>query len=396
MKNALSIKLDLQRNRPNSKGEFQIYIFLNSTINSKRIRKQIYTGYNIVPELWDSSKGQIKNVVGADIANAEMASMLAKIYKIKAKLELENKVCDPELILEIYNNDNYEVEANDYISFVKKELNASRKDYSLRYYKDMINNLEMLKEFCSGKLLFEDITPTFLNKYRYHLEHEKKNKTNSIYQKLTTIRKFVNEAIKQNLTKYYAFKDYQLKSEEVEKEYLELHEVEALHRLYKDKGTPERIKVTLHYFLLSCYTGLRLSDIKRVTKESIINNSIIIKTQKTGTTVRVPLNKASLSLLNFDLGGLKLFERTIKQSNSRITTDLNDALEMVGIKSKHITFHCSRHTFAINSLILGIPLEVVSKILGHSDLKTTQIYAKVVDSLTNREMDKWNNISFPS
>ena len=73
MKNVLSIKVDLQRNRPNSKGEFQIYIFLNSTINSKRIRKQIYTGYNIVPELWDTSKGQIKNVVGADIANAEIA-----------------------------------------------------------------------------------------------------------------------------------------------------------------------------------------------------------------------------------------------------------------------------------------------------------------------------------
>lgn len=396
MKNTLSVKVDIHKAKLNSKGECQIYIYLNSTINSKRIRKQLFTGYNIVPELWDSVKGQIKNVVGADIANAEIASMLAKIYKIKAKLELENKVCDPELILEIYNNENHLSEANDYIVFVKKELHESRKDYSLNYYKDMLMNLEMLKEFCGGKLLFEDITPAFLNKYRYYLEHEKKNKTNSIYQKLTTIRKFVNEAIKQNLTKYYAFKDYQLKTESVEKEYLELHEVEALHKLYKKADTPSRIKVTLHYFLLSCYTGLRLSDIKRVTKESIINNSIIMKTQKTGTMVRIPLNKASLSLLNFDLDGLELFERTIKQSKSRITNDLNDALEMVGIKSKRITFHCSRHTFAINSLILGIPLEVVSKILGHTDLTTTQIYAKVVDSLTNREMDKWNNISFPS
>jgi integrase len=396
MKNTLSIKVDLQRNKPNSKGEYQIYIFLNTTINSKRIRKQIFTGYNIIPDLWDSAKGQIKNIFGADIANAEIASMLAKIYKIKAKLDLENKICDPDLILEIFNNENQEIEANDYIAFVKKELQESRKDYSLNYYKDMLMNLEMLKEFCGGKLYFEDITPTFLNKYRYHLEHEKKNKINSIYQKLTTIRKFVNEAIKQNLTKYYAFKDYQLKTEEVEKEYLELHEVEALHKLYKKSGTPEKIKVTLHYFLLSCYTGLRLGDIKRVSRASIINNSIIMKTQKTGTTVRIPLNNAALSLLNFDLEDLKLFERTIKQSKSRITEDLNNALELIGIKSKRITFHCSRHTFAINSLILGIPLEVVSKILGHSDLTTTQIYAKVVDSLTNREMDKWNNISFPS
>ena len=396
MKNSISIKADVQRNKLNSKGEYQIYIFLNTTINSKRIRKQLYTGYNIVPEFWDSTKGQIKNIVGSDLANSEIATMLAKLYKIKAKLELQNKVCDPELILEIYNNDNYEIEANDYIAFVKKELQESRKDYSLNYYKDMLMNIELLNEFCGGKLSFEDITPTFLNKYRYYLEHEKKNKTNSVYQKLTTIRKFVNEAIKQNLTKYYAFKDYQLKTEQVEKEYLELPEVEALHKLYKKADTPERIKVTLHYFLLSCYTGLRLSDIKRVSKESIINNTIVLKTQKTGTLVRIPLNKASLSLLNFDLEGLKLFERTIKQSKSRISTDLNDALDLINIKSKRITFHCSRHTFAINSLILGIPIEVVSKILGHSDLTTTQIYAKVVDSLMNREMDKWNNISFPS
>jgi integrase len=396
MKNSLSIKVDLQRNKPNSKGEYQIYIFLNTTINSKRIRKQIFTGYSIIPDLWDSAKGQIKNVFGADIANAEIASMLAKIYKIKAKLDLENKIYDPDLILEIFNNENQEIEANDYIAFVKKELQESRKDYSLNYYKDMLMNLEMLKEFCGGKLYFEDITPTFLKKYRYHLEHEKKNKTNSVYQKLTTIRKFVNEALRQNLTKYYAFKDYQLKTEQVEKEYLELHEVESLHKLYKKSDTPERIKVTLHYFLLSCYTGLRLSDIKRVTKESIVNNSIILKTQKTGSQVRIPLNHASQSLLNFDLDGIKLFERTIKQSNSRITTDLNDALDLINIKSKKISFHCSRHTFAINSFILGIPLEVVSKILGHSDLKTTQIYAKVVDSLMNREMDKWNNVSFPS
>lgn len=76
---------------------------------------------------------------------------------------------------------------------------------------------------------------------------------------------------------------------------------------------------------------------------------------------------------------------------SRIANDINEALANVGINKK-LSFHCSRHSFAINSLVLGIPIEVVSKILGHSDLKTTQIYAKVVDSLTNREMEKWNNI----
>ena len=397
MKNSISIKADVQRNKLNSKGEYQIYIFLNTSINSKRIRKQLYTGYNIVPEFWDSAKGQIKNVVGADIANSEISTILAKLYKIKAMLELQNKVCDPALILEIYGNENYEAESHDYFAFVEKELRQSYKDYSQSHYKNMQLNLKNLNDFVKKNTLsFDEITPTFLNKYRYWMEHENGNKINSIYQRLSNMRKMVNIAMKQGLTKTYAFSEYKIKLEQVEKEYLELQEVEALHKLYKKADTPERIKVTLHYFLLSCYTGLRLSDIKRVTKKSIVNNSIILKTQKTGSQVRIPLNNASQSLLNFDLEGIKLFERTIKQSNSRITTDLNDALDLINIKSKKITFHCSRHTFAINSLVLGIPIEVVSKILGHSDLKTTQIYAKVVDSLMNREMDKWNNISFPS
>jgi len=248
MKNTLSIKVDIDKSKKSTIGECQIFIYLNTTINTQRIRKKIFTGYSLLPELWDSTKGQIKNIVGADLANSEISTMIAKIYKIKASLELSEKLCHPDTIIAIFNNENHEVEANDYISFVKKELHASRKDYSLNYYKDMLMNIEMLKEFCGGRLLFEDITPTFLNKYRYHLEHEKKNKTNTVYQKLTTIRKFVNEAIKQNLTKYYAFKDYQLKTESVEKEYLELHEVEALHKLYKKADTPEKIKVTLKGF----------------------------------------------------------------------------------------------------------------------------------------------------
>jgi integrase len=203
-------------------------------------------------------------------------------------------------------------------------------------------------------------------------------------------------AIQKGLTTNYPFSSYKIKSEEVEKDYLDLNEVHLLHQLYYSEDTPQRIKVTLHYFLLSCYTGLRLSDIKRVNKEHIINQSIIIKTQKTGAKVSIPLSPPALSLMNFDLDGIELFERTIKQSNSRITTDLNDALKLTEIKNKKITFHCSRHTFAINSLVLGIPLEVVSKILGHTAIKTTQIYAKIINSLVNNEMKKWDSIPFPT
>ncbi|MBK7311955.1 MAG: tyrosine-type recombinase/integrase [Sphingobacteriaceae bacterium] len=78
--------------------------------------------------------------------------------------------------------------------------------------------------------------------------------------------------------------------------------------------------------------------------------------------------------------------------NSQTNKYLKAIMKFAGIK-KHITFHSSRHTFSINSLLLGIKIEVVSDILGHSELTTTQRYARVVDRLREQEMDKWDKIA---
>jgi integrase len=89
------------------------------------------------------------------------------------------------------------------------------------------------------------------------------------------------------------------------------------------------------------------------------------------------------------LGNNGIFNRKLKQNNSRVNTDVWEIIAMQKIE-KYITFHCSRHSFAINSLVLGISLEVISNILGHTQLKTTQIYAKIVNELKVKQMDKWN------
>ena len=97
-------------------------------------------------------------------------------------------------------------------------------------------------------------------------------------------------------------------------------------------------------------------------------------------SVRIPLRSRQLSVL--DLEGRTKPDDKIYGSFVRKTSEVNrwlkDIMKEVGI-NKYITFHCSRHTFAINSLILGIPIETVSDLLGHNDLRTTQIYAKIVD-----------------
>ena len=120
-------------------------------------------------------------------------------------------------------------------------------------------------------------------------------------------------------------------------------------------------------------------------KKHMIDNELTIRMGKTNKYTRIPLSQKAWELINI------LFEKPLKHSDSHCNADLKDVMELMNI-NKHITYHCSRHTFAILFLILGIRIEVVSNVLGHSSLKTTQIYAKIVDSFRRDQMDKWNSL----
>ena len=144
-----------------------------------------------------------------------------------------------------------------------------------------------------------------------------------------------------------------------------------------------------------CYCGLRHSDIKTLSRDDIKGNYIVKQMQKgrldRKKTVRIPIRKRLLALLDLKNPKGFLFENPVmedSQTNKYLTKIIK---EHAGINKK-ITFHCSRHTFAVTSLILGIKIEVVSDILGHSELTTTQRYAKVVDDLREKEMDKWDKL----
>jgi site-specific recombinase XerD len=241
----------------------------------------------------------------------------------------------------------------------------------------------------------------------YHLV-EKGNKPNTMHGDFKMIRKFLNLAIKKGLTKNYPFKDFEIPSEDSLKEYLTLKEVGDLHNLYESGILSKKLQNTLFYFLIACYTGLRFSDVSRLSalylKQSGKQYFISMLMKKTRKPVEVPLSNRVVKLLmkrvgvdytpsslqEIDLlGNEGLFSRKLKQSNSRVNNDIREIIALQKI-NKYISFHCSRHSFAINSLVLGISLEVISNILGHTQLKTTQIYAKIVNELKVKQMEKWN------
>ena len=208
---------------------------------------------------------------------------------------------------------------------------------------------------------------------------------------LRSLRTFINIAMRYGLIKTNPFKYITIKKVDGKRDFLSAEELSKLSDAYiSNKIIDEQEKEVLQYFLFSCYTGLRYSDLKMLKTSSIKNNILHINMHKTNCLVSIPLSQKALQLLPNKINSES--DYVFRVYCNKVT---NRVLKQVGKRygiPKKLTCHVARHTFATVSIILGIPIEVVSKLLGHSSLKTTQIYAKIVDSVKEREMEKWDKL----
>ncbi len=375
----VSCKLYQKKSRARPDGTAPVYLVLR--IDGKE--RLIHTGRHLHTDHFDNVTGRVRR--GADDAmrlNAWLQDKLRGLEKTVMDFRHDGRTLMHEVILAEYESDG----GDGFVAFARRELDASKGTISRKYHGTTGYQLAKLDKYKPG-LSFAQLTFGFLRQYEYHLT-ALGNQPNTIKSDMVMIRKFLNLAIRKGLAKNYPFKDYKIPGANVTKEYLTLKEMQSLHGLYDGGTLSDRLHGTLGHFLLGCYTGLRFGDVGRLNGGNLKDGQLRVRTEKTGKVVEIPLSNRALRLI-VGFGDGKLFERPLKQSNSRVNGDLKEIMALAGI-GKHITFHCSRHSFAINSLVLGIPLEVISNVLGHSELRTTQIYAKVVGELKQKQMEKWN------
>ena len=171
------------------------------------------------------------------------------------------------------------------------------------------------------------------------------------------------------------------KKKESEREYLTLEEVQQLIR------TPCKKEGLKRAFLFSCFSGLRLSDIRALEWEQVRQTGdglqVEMRQRKTKKVVYVPLSENALAFLPKRKSDGKVFSLT---SDADICKWLRSWTEAAGIR-KHITFHCARHTCATLLITYGADIYTVSSLLGHASVKTTQIYAKIVDKKKRSAVD---------
>ena len=217
---------------------------------------------------------------------------------------------------------------------------------------------------------------------------ELNNKTNTVGKTLNNFNALLQISYKKGNIKKIETTQYQLRYEKTNRTFLSMDELNRLEKLM-DENIAENIKNTVRCFLFCCYTGLRYTDLFELTFNKIIDHSIEIKQQKTDKFLKLPLCKRALNLI--DINKFHTNEKVFKAyTNQKMNDYIKIAAFMIRI-NKSLSFHCSRHTFATVSLNLGIPLNVVSEFLGHADLKTTLIYAKLLEHTKIDEMSKWDS-----
>jgi len=230
----------------------------------------------------------------------------------------------------------------------------------------------------------------FLRNYRAKKER-KTCGTNGTMKHLERFKKMINLAIKLEWLEKSPFQNYKMKFEKNERQFLSERELKMVEETYFKSESLERVK---DMFLFSCYTGLTYGELKELTKDHIVKgmdgkNWIYTKREKTNEPVKAPLlYKADIILKKYrekryDLVNKYLFP---VRSNQKMNQYVKEVIKASKVR-KHITFHSARHTFATTvTLSNGVPIETVSKLLGHTKLSTTQIYARVMENKISNDM----------
>lgn len=359
------------RDRSDSKGLCSLRFVLRN--KGKRIFVPI--SVKLLPHQWDVTDQKVKN-------NHPQATTLNNILKLRmadlqsaiATTEIAGTVDLNKAAGRIVKKDLFKNFATDTLSRWEKTKSVN----TIRAYRSM---LKKVIEF-SENIALQDITPDLLLKFENWCRQDGCNSPGTL-KRVAFISAIIKEAIRQGKVERDPFLIYR-KPKKVNPPvaYLTMDDLAKIEELLATTNS-DTLRNTCIWFLFSCYSGLRYSDCQQFDlNKHIVNGRIVLYTMKTGEVVSMIITN-KLSTLLPRISATPLF------TNQKINQYLKAVAHLCKIDKK-ISFHSARHSFAIHCANLGISQEVTSKLLGHSDLKTTSIYYKIVNQRIDEEMAKWD------
>ena len=392
-KHCTMVYFSLRESKQNKKGLSPIEVSI--TTNGKRI--YFSTGKHVPATDWNKEKQAVKGKSEeAQLINGYLIQLRNKIYQKEIELLQKGYLITAELLKEAIT-DKVEALNEKTLLDVLNEHNTERKamvgktvvpatywvfEYTGRLFKEFIQ-----KKYERKDLYLREINLGFIQGFHAYLLGEKKMGQNSCTKHLKFLKKLLNLAVANSYISYNPVNAYKVEREPVEVDFLDEEELRKI--INFDTPLP-RLERAKDMFLFGCFTGLSYIDIKTLTPEHFEKDSagrIWIKKRrvKTGVLSRIPLLPIAKLILDKYKGGKKLLPI---QDPADINKYLKDIAILCGI-NKRICFHTSRHTFASTvTLANNISLEVVSKMLGHTNTRMTAHYAKLIDKCIGEQMDK--------
>jgi site-specific recombinase XerD len=390
----LTINFLLKHSRKN---EAVSPIYARLTIQHQRV--ELSTKLHVDPEIWDeTTKRCIGKTTFAKSINRQLQQFEVKLRGIFSHLVAlgddfdVNDVKDeflgvrkkPTGLLEVFEY---------YLETIEKGIGKGYAFRTLKHYRVTYKKVQLyIKSLKRNDFPISKINYEFLNGFDIYLKSNYPIIQNTVWNYHKHLRRVLNLGLSLEHIKVNPYNRFKVKLEPTHREFITLKE---LAKIEKKKLNVVRLSAIRDAFVFACYTGLSYADISKLSKEHLYiddNNKewIIINRSKNNNRCMIPLFPNAKAIIE----KYKEFPEAMLKgrllpilSNQRMNAYLKELADVCGL-NKDLTMHVARHTFATTvTLSNGVPIETVSKILGHTSLKTTQIYAKVIADKIARDMD---------
>ena len=396
-RNTLSVLFIIKKAKLLKNGEAPICMRI--TIN-KRVA-EVMIKRSIPVDLWNQKKecSKGKDRVATEL-NHYINTVRAKVLQIHRELEIDNKPITADIIkdcfygrdkvqrtlLEVYAEHNEKCRA-----LIGKEYTES----TVTKFDTSINRLKEYIRSCYHRddIMLAELDGQFIRDFDFWLKTDKHCQNNSALKHLKNLKKVVRIALANDWIKKDPFYSIHFKQEEVNVEFLSREELDIL---MNKEFTIKRLEQVRDIFVFCCFTALAFIDVQQLSREHLIkdnNGALWIRKarQKTNQMCNIPVLSIPQRILRKYEDNAECIKKGVLLpviSNQRMNAYLKEIADLCGI-TKRLTTHVARHTAAtVVFLANDVSMENVSKILGHSNIRMTQHYAKVLDSSIIRDMEK--------
>lgn len=395
MRQTFNVLFFIRKTRALKSGENPI--MLRISIAGQLTEMQLKRAVN--SNLWNQNKERCtgKDAVSLEI-NRYLESVKLRLFEIHRKMEEEGKLINPmeikrkflgldeehKMFFQVFQEHNdkcRELIGKDYA-----KVTVSRFDTCLKYYREM-----SLAQYQRKDIPLKEVTNGMIHDYIHFLKAEKGLQENTVIRYMKVIKKVLNIAVNYDWIQKNPFGNIRFHEKEVHKEFLTKEELETLRT--KEFEIP-RLELVRDVFLVQCWTGLAFIDVSELKEEHIIADNegnlwIRKERHKTGIMCNVPLLDVPLEIIEKYKDHPLCQKRGILLpvlSNQKCNAYLKEIADCCGIK-KNLSTHTGRHTFcSVVTLANNVSLENIAKMVGHTNTRMTQRYAKVLDQSILRDM----------